>query len=542
MAEGEEPATLVLAPAKRDVLFGGGDGADDAELRHDELARTRSFAGGSALICFGGFIAQWVNQTGTWAAVAARTTVLALGVQATLLWFLAAKKQVYSRPLMILFGVTAVLCSASIELDVGIFSPVIAASVLGIPFFARLKSSKIVVTLVLVKMALYVTLAMLVSFDVIPDMGHFSAHGVPLRERITQTVLVSGMFLVGLVHGRSSRRSAIESIELARAAAVKAQRREAQLDEARGDLEQALRAQRGRDGRYTGETVDGWKVGALIGRGAMGEVYAARKGDGRPAAMKFLLATTHEEPQRVARFVREASVASKLRSMGLVEVYAVGQSGDGTPYLAMELLHGEDLGTRLRREDRLDVKTVVELVDQIAVGLRVAHAAGVVHRDLKPANLFLDEHTGWKVLDFGVCTEEGSSGTLTADGIVGTPAYMAPEQANGEPARRQTDLFALGAVIYRALTGTPPFARSNAHALLYAIIHEHPLRPSELVPELPRELDRFLAIALAKDPADRYESVDEMATALREAAQGRLSSSLRARADRVGAWRAAPQV
>jgi serine/threonine-protein kinase len=531
VAERDETATVVLVAD------------DDADLRHDELARTKSFSGGAALISVGGMIAQSLNPSTSWAGTAARVMVATLAIEAALIWFLAARRNAYSRSLMILWGVTAVFCSASFELDAGIFSPMIAANVLGITFFARLKSARLVLGLVLTKIALYIALALLVSLDVIPDMGHFSAHDVPLRERLTQIVLVSAMFLVALVNGRASRRSTIESIELARTAAMQAQRREAQLDEARGDLEVVLRAQRGRGGRYTGETIDDWKVGPLIGRGAMGEVYAAeRLGGGRPAAIKFLLATSLEDTSRVARFMRETNVASKLRASGLVDVFAVGQTEDGTPYLAMELLRGEDLAARLRREERLDVGAVVDLVEQIAPGLRAAHEAGVVHRDLKPGNLFCDEKSGWKILDFGICTEEGSSGTLTADGIVGTPAYMAPEQANGEPTKRHTDLFALGAVIYRALTGTPPFAGSTALQLVYAIVYEHPLRPSDLVPELLRDIDRFLAIALAKAPSDRFANIDEMTTALREAAQGRLSEPTRARGDRLSAWRAANHV
>ncbi|MBX3234051.1 MAG: serine/threonine protein kinase [Labilithrix sp.] len=539
-ADSEPPTTQVTANVHDASTVVGAPMqqlADD--LHHDEIARTKSFAGGTAIIAGLGAVAQHINQSTSWVGPIARVLVPILALEAAALWYLAAVKKAYSRGGTIAFGATAVLCSAAIEADVGLFSPIIAASVLGIPFFARARTGPIVWAFAGLKIAIYVALATAVIFDVLPDDGHFSATHVPRSQKITQMLLVTGLFVLGLLHGRSSRKSALESIALARAGAIEARRRVAQLDEARGDLEAALRAQRGRDGIYTGTRVGAWEVGALIGRGAMGEVYAAQNGDGEEAALKLLTGIALEDETGRVRFVREASVASRLRSPNLVEVHAVGEGNDGVPYMAMELLSGEDLASILRREERLDVRAAADMVEDVSRGLAVAHASGIVHRDLKPANIFrvAGKRPVWKVLDFGVCTEEGSSGTLTADRIIGTPLYMAPEQAESQAVGRRTDLFALGAVVYRSLTGVPPFTGATAPQLLYAIVHDAPVRPSELVASLPTDVDAVLAIALAKKPEDRFTSATEMAAALRDAVSGRLDPALRARADAIASWR-----
>jgi serine/threonine-protein kinase len=156
----------------------------------------------------------------------------------------------------------------------------------------------------------------------------------------------------------------------------------------------------------------------------------------------------------------------------------------------------------------------------------------VVHRDLKPRNLFLSSRGDlWKILDFGVARVAGEQ-TLTVDQIVGTPNYMAPEQANGAAVTHRTDLFALGVIAYRALTGRPAFEGEVTAEILYKVVHAMPPRPSEVV-SLPPDVDLVLAIAMAKEAADRFDSAAELAQALDAAARGRLAAPLRTRAERL---------
>jgi serine/threonine-protein kinase len=222
-----------------------------------------------------------------------------------------------------------------------------------------------------------------------------------------------------------------------------------------------------------------------------------------------------------------------------VPIYGVGTAPDGVPFIAMERLHGRDLSSILRSEGRLSLDRATALVEQVARGLEAAHARGVVHRDIKPQNLFLAQRgsgaESWMVLDFGVARVADSSGTLTEGHVVGTPGYMSPEQALGQGGDLRADLFALGAVAYRALTGSMPFTGEGTPQVLHAIVYASPVRPRERNPELSHDVERFLAIALAKRPADRFESAAQLAEAMRRAAAEELPRSLRARAQALTA-------
>jgi serine/threonine-protein kinase len=160
----------------------------------------------------------------------------------------------------------------------------------------------------------------------------------------------------------------------------------------------------------------------------------------------------------------------------------------------------------------------VVLVDHVAQGLEVARTAGVVHRDLKPHNVFHHERSAWKILDFGVSKVLDSEGTLTGDRIVGTPQYMAPEQASGGDVTHLADVYALGAIAYRCLTGRSLFSGSDLSELLYQVVHTPPLRPSKL--GVPPAIENVLAVALAKDPRKRFPSALELARALDAAHRG----------------------
>src|SRR5262249_6172310 len=235
-------------------------------------------------------------------------------------------------------------------------------------------------------------------------------------------------------------------------------------------------------GRYSERQLGPFRLGPLIGRGAMSEVYrAARVDDGRPAAVKVLHANLLGQAQHLRRFQREAEIIAQLKNAHVVRLYHVDMGGtvDMPAYLAMELLEGHDLAWLLRRERRLEPARVLALVDQVADALTEAAAAEIVHRDLKPQNLFAVGDAAapqWKVLDFGVSKLE-SSGTLTHGHIVGTPGYMAPEQARGGDVGPVADVFALSVIAYRALTGRPAFSGREMPRVLFDVCYVQPMQP-----------------------------------------------------------------
>jgi serine/threonine-protein kinase len=242
------------------------------------------------------------------------------------------------------------------------------------------------------------------------------------------------------------------------------------------------------------------------------------------------------DPTLLARFQREGEITSGLDSPHLVEIYESGVAPDGAAFIAMELLAGRDLSWHLRRRGAFSIADALMLMDHLCAGLDAAHGAGIVHRDIKPRNLFLAEVGGeevWKILDFGVSKLKTATGTLTHSGLVGTPGYMAPEQAEARRVDERADLFAAGAVLYRVLTGRPAFSGAGPAQILYEVVHRQPQRPSKLVPDLPKQVEYVLAIALAKNPRYRFGSGSNLFAAFREAAAGRLDERLVQRARRL---------
>jgi serine/threonine-protein kinase len=317
--------------------------------------------------------------------------------------------------------------------------------------------------------------------------------------------------------------------------------REALLQELRQDLDRALKV--GGPGRYTGRVLGSYKVGVVIGRGAMGEVYEASHVDsGDIVAVKLLHRELLADQKHVIRFLREARNASALHSPHVAKVITASGPEDPIPYLVMERLTGITLSELLHRQQRLGIDEVIELVDQIGSVIDSAKKHGIVHRDLKPGNIRLSLATGpriWKVLDFGVSTLHDSGGTLTQGAIVGTPAYISPEQASSEKVDHRADLYALAAIAYRCLVGRPPYSGKHLPSLLYQAIHEMPRRPSELA-TLPKSVDHVLAIGLAKMREDRFDSGSELGAALRSASSGPLAEDLTRRAREILAaypWR-----
>jgi hypothetical protein len=304
------------------------------------------------------------------------------------------------------------------------------------------------------------------------------------------------------------------------------------------DLQLAVAFDQARHGRHSGRFLAGrYRLGEVIGRGGMGEVYQARDEHGRrDCAVKVLHPHLVSERGPLRRFEREAEVVGRLGSPHIVEVFETGVTDDGLPFIALELLRGEDLDQRLRRTGLMTPRELAPLCEQVAAALGVAHAAGIVHRDLKPQNIFLagaPEAPLVKVLDFGVCKvrDDGDGLTHTAD-LIGTPGYMAPEQIAGDARAvdARTDVFALGAVLYRALTGLLPFGGGDLTRVLYRIVHEPPVLPSRLKAQVSADLDAVLLLALAKTPAQRYATVAELARDFAAAAAGTLDETARSRA------------
>jgi hypothetical protein len=338
--------------------------------------------------------------------------------------------------------------------------------------------------------------------------------------------------LSAVVAGRMIRREHAHVVSQFERAVRDAALRDGVLREAREALRHA--AGIGVPGRFSDQEVGGYRLGNVIGRGGMGEVYAAQPTQGGDtAAVKLLRLDQLSEESARNRFTREAGIAASIKSAHVVKVLAVSDETSVFPFIVMERLVGTDLASYLRERVKLPLPEVVELVDHLAAGLDAAHAMNVVHRDLKPSNIFRTlerERVVWKVLDFGVSKHmDSTDATLTHAEIVGTPQYMAPEQARGELVLDQrADVYALAAIAYRALVGEPPFT-GQLPAILRRILDDMPRAPSD-VANVPRDVDYALRIGLEKRKDLRFSRASELALALRAASSYRLDEDVRHRA------------
>jgi len=259
--------------------------------------------------------------------------------------------------------------------------------------------------------------------------------------------------------------------------------------------------------------VPGFEVLGELGRGGAAVVYRARQtGLGREVALKMVLHGAHATADELDRFRTEAAAVAKLRHPHIVEVFAFGETADGLPYFAMEFCGG---GTLARHcTGVLPVRAAVELVATVASAVRFAHAAGIVHRDLKPANVLLTDAGAPKVSDFGLAKSLTESDSRTRTGaVMGTPAYMAPEQAEGRtrdigPA---ADVYALGAILFALLTGRPPFDGGTVVDTLRAVTRDEPPRPRKLRRDIPPDLEAIVLQCLEKKPEGRYATAGELA-------------------------------
>jgi serine/threonine protein kinase len=252
----------------------------------------------------------------------------------------------------------------------------------------------------------------------------------------------------------------------------------------------------------------------------MGSVYRARdRVLDRTVAVKLLPAEMASDDQAADRLQREARSAARLNHPHIVSVFDAGVS-DGAPYLVMEYVEGRTLARELQDHGRVSPGRAASVAAGIAEALAAAHAAGVVHRDVKPANVLLVDGDDVKVADFGIArvTEED---TIThPSAVVGSAPYLSPEQARGEAADVRSDLYGLGVVLYELLVGRPPFEADSPVGVAFKHLEEDPEPPSSVEPGIPPELDRVVMTALAKDPADRYESAEAFLAALQGFAEG----------------------
>jgi len=249
-----------------------------------------------------------------------------------------------------------------------------------------------------------------------------------------------------------------------------------------------------------------------IGSGGMGQVYRARQPSlDRMVALKVLPRSTAQSAEHVERFYREARNAAKLIHPNIVQIYTVGED-KGVPYFAMEYVIGEDLDRRLQRGEKFSIQETLGIVTSVAMALACAEEHGIVHRDIKPGNIMIDSHGVVKVTDFGLAKAVKVLDTeITQAGfIVGTPTYMAPEQAEGREVDVRTDIYSLGVVFYELLCGRPPFKSDDPATMIYMHVHKAPDPPRTLQPEIPEEVERVCLKCLAKKPEERFQSSAEL--------------------------------
>jgi tRNA A-37 threonylcarbamoyl transferase component Bud32 len=286
--------------------------------------------------------------------------------------------------------------------------------------------------------------------------------------------------------------------------------------------------------------VPGYEILSELGRGGMGVVYKARHLKlNRIVALKMVLGAQHADPRELARFVAEAQAVAEIKHPNVIQVFDSGEA-NGHPFMAMECLEGGSLSQFLRKTGRLEPGSAAELLIKIARGVQAAHDRGIVHRDLKPHNVLLDSAPAaapgaWgepKVMDFGLAKRGGAE--LTATGaVMGTPAYMSPEQAKGDTKNvgPAADVYALGVILYECLSGSVPFKGEDAWSVIRQVVSVEPEPVRRRIGGVPRELDLICLKCLAKEPGDRYATAGELADDLQRFLDGEAI-----RGPRTGLW------
>ncbi|HEX3481249.1 MAG TPA: serine/threonine-protein kinase [Kofleriaceae bacterium] len=500
-------------------------------MKLDEVARTRVFLQTVFALCAGGIIVVLSTAGDHVAKVVVLIGSIGAALGALVVLGLTRDPARYQPSRLVVPALLIVFGSMSGVYYWGAGSPVAAMLVYGIYFFSLGADRRVTTAMYALVAATHGVLGLGIMTGVLADHGVVRIDRLPVREQLAIVCIIEALYFLAYYTARVSQRVTFDAMgKLEQAVRGNAQR-DALLAEARAELDRALRI--GGPGRFTDQVVGSFRLGVLIGRGGIGEVYEALAvADRREAAVKLLHPGTLAEPIHVQRFLREAEIASRLDCPHVVRVLEVGTTASEIPFLAMERLRGSDLAAQLRRQRRLALPATKVLVDQVAIGLEAARIAGIVHRDLKPHNVFFAEDGGlrrWKILDFGV-SKAGGSGTLTQGHVVGTPAYMAPEQARGEDVDHRADVYSLAAIIFRAVTGHPVFSGKDVPSTLYDVVYRVAMRPSALA-ELPPDVDRVLALGLAKDPRERFGFALELARWFSAAVAQGLDHDQRRRAD-----------
>ncbi|MCL6537327.1 MAG: Stk1 family PASTA domain-containing Ser/Thr kinase [Acidothermus sp.] len=271
---------------------------------------------------------------------------------------------------------------------------------------------------------------------------------------------------------------------------------------------------------------DRYELGEIIGYGGMAEVHRGRDLRlGREVAIKTLRVDLARDTTFQTRFRREAQSAAALNHPSIVAVYDTGESlldGVAVPYIVMEYVDGRTLRDILKLEPHILPRRALEIVADVLDALDYSHRNGIVHRDIKPGNIMITRDGQVKVMDFGIARAVAqSSATVTQTAaVIGTAQYLSPEQARGEPVDQRSDIYSTGCLLYELLTGTPPFTGESAVAVAYQHVREDPVPPSRINPDVPPAVDAIVMKALAKNPANRYQSAAEMRTDIERALRG----------------------
>jgi hypothetical protein len=500
-------------------------------LRAADIERMRVFFKVVLLLTLSGIVVAAVAQGD---AVAQRVVIIAsifsAGAAAWILWVMRDVKK-YDVKRLAVASVPVIFGSMAGVYYWGTVSPITGMLVYGIYFFG-LGVDRILINWAYSAIAItHAVFAVGIISGLLEDRGLIKMTQLRVVDQLTVLGIIEFLYLVSYATARLSQKATLESVGQLEQAVRAVAHREALLAEARAELERAKVI--GGPGRFTEQVVGSYRLGVLLGRGGMGEVYeASHVTDGGEAAVKLLHHGTLGDPMHVERFMREAKAASTLTSPHVVRILEVGSTASEVPYIAMERLRGHDLSFELREKLRMTLADAQGMIAQVASGLEAARASGIVHRDLKPHNVFgVQDGAGrtWKILDFGV-SKMGGTGTLTKGQIVGTPSYMAPEQARGEDVDHRADVYALAALAYRAVTGHPAFSGKDVPTMLYEVVYRMPAQPSKLLP-LPPDVERVLALGLAKDRDARLATALELADWFGAAVRSALTPAQRRRAD-----------
>lgn len=263
-----------------------------------------------------------------------------------------------------------------------------------------------------------------------------------------------------------------------------------------------------------------YEITRLLGMGGTSQVHLGRDRElDRTVAIKLIPAEPHDNPEHAERLRREARAAAAIDHPNVVAVHDIGVSETGSPptesvFVVMEHLDGESLRSRIGRDGPLTEETAIGIAGQVCLALHAAHENGVIHRDVSPGNIMLRRDDAVKVLDFGLARMAGSAFRTTTGEVRGTPAYIAPEQVQGEQLDARTDLYSLGCCLYLMVTGDPPFPGTEAVAMAYQHVRSAPVPPREINPDVSPGLQAVILRALAKNPDERHRSATQMRSEL----------------------------